>query len=200
MLKIGLTGSIGMGKSTTSNMFRDKGVPIFDADAMVHILYQKNYQGYDIIKTICPDAATGDEVDRKILSAFIMKNPHALKAIETALHPLIRDIEKEFFVQSQKNGASYIIFDIPLLYEMNASDDMDKVIVVSTSAEIQAQRVMAREDMSQEKFELILSKQLPDAEKRARADFIVDTSDGMEAAQLQVEAIIGILNKLTDKN
>lgn len=199
MLKIGLTGSIGMGKSTTSNMFRDQGVPIFDADAMVHILYQKGYQGYDIVSSICPEAATGDNVDRKILSAFIVKNPHALKAIETALHPLIREIEKEFFVQSQKNGANYIIFDIPLLYEMNASDDMDKVIVITTSAEIQAKRVMAREGMSQEKFDMILAKQLPDAEKRERADFVVDTSDGMEAAQLQVEAIIGILNKLTDK-
>lgn len=198
MLKIGLTGSIGMGKSTTAEMFKKHGVPIFDADAMVHVLYQKDYQGYDIVKSICPEAATGDAVDRKVLSAFIVDNPHALKAIEASLHPLIREIEKEFFVQSQKKGAKYVIFDIPLLFEMNAQNDMKKVIVVSTTAEIQKQRVMQREDMSQEKFTLILSKQMPDAEKRELADYIVDTSDGMEAAQQQVDVIVTILDQLAE--
>ena len=197
MLKIGLTGSIGMGKSTTSDMFKQKGVPIFDADAMVHILYQKGYQGFEIVNGLCPDATLGDAVDRKILSVFVQENPHALTAIEKQLHPLIRKIEGEFFNQSQKDGAQYIIFDIPLLYEMKSDADMDKVIVVTTTPEIQKQRVMQRDGMSEEKFEFILSKQISDVEKRARADYIVDTSDGLEAAELQVNEIIKILDRLS---
>ncbi|MGL1920453.1 MAG: dephospho-CoA kinase [Hyphomicrobiales bacterium] len=198
MLKIGLTGSIGMGKSTTSDMFKNNGVPIFDADSMVHVLYQKGYQGFDIVSTICPEATKGEQVDRAILSAFVQANPHALQAIELELHPLIRDIENEFFTQAQKDGAKYIIFDSPLLFEMKTHADMDKIIVVTTSPEIQAQRVLARDGMTQEKFDFILSKQMPDAEKRALADFIVDSSDGMDAAQLQVNEITKILNKLAE--
>lgn len=200
MLKIGLTGSIGMGKSTTSKMFNQNGVPIFDADAMVHTLYQKGYQGYDIVKSICPEAATGAQVDRAILSAFVTQNPQALKAIEEQLHPLIRKIEDEFFRQSQQEAAKYIIFDAPLLFEMNNQTDMDKVIVVTTTAEQQKQRVMQRDGMTVEKFEFLLSKQISDVEKRERADYIVDTSDGLEAAQLQVNAIIEILDKLAAKS
>ncbi|PCI86314.1 MAG: dephospho-CoA kinase [Hyphomicrobiales bacterium] len=197
MLKIGLTGSIGMGKSTTSDMFKQQGVPIFDADAMVHTLYQKGYQGYEMVASICPDATKGDEVDRQILSAFVQENPHALTAIEKQLHPLIRNIETEFFTQSLKNGAKYIIFDIPLLYEMKSDTGMDKVIVITTTPEIQRERVMQRAGMTDEKFEFLLSKQISDVEKRKRADYIVDTSDGLDAAQLQVNEIIKILDKLS---
>lgn len=197
MLKVGLTGSIGMGKSTTSKMFEQAGAPIFDADAMVHTLYQKGYQGYDIVKEICPEAATGEQVDRKLLSTFVIENPHALKAIEAALHPLIRKIEDEFFTQTQQTGAKYIIFDIPLLYEMQSDADMNKVIVVTTTPEIQKQRVMQRDDMTEEKFEFILSNQISDIEKRERADYIIDTTDGLEAAQMQVNEIIKILDSLT---
>ncbi|MBL1419526.1 MAG: dephospho-CoA kinase [Alphaproteobacteria bacterium] len=199
MLKIGLTGSIGMGKSTTSDMFKQQGVPIFDADAMVHTLYQKGYQGYEMVASICPDATKGDAVDRQILSAFVQENPHALTAIEKQLHPLIRNIEKEFFAQSLKNGAKYIIFDIPLLYEMKSNTDMDKVIVITTTPEIQRERVMQRAGMTDKKFKFLLSKQIPDVEKRTRADYIVDTSDGLDAAQLQVNEIIKILDQLSVK-
>ncbi len=195
MLKIGLTGSIGMGKSTTSNMFKQKGVPIFDADAMVHILYQKGYQGFDAIKTICPEATEGDKVDRSILSKHILKHPEDLKKIETIIHPLIRKIEKEFFNQTMQSGAKFIIFDTPLLFETNIQG-MDKVIVVTTSAETQKERVMVRDGMSEEKFNFILSKQMPDAEKRKKADYIINTSDGIEDAQRQVDTIIEELNKL----
>ncbi|NRA86201.1 MAG: dephospho-CoA kinase [Rhizobiales bacterium] len=196
MLKIGLTGSIGMGKSTTSEMFKQYGIPIFDADAMVHILYQKDYQGYDAVKAICPEATTGDNVDRVILSAHILKHPDDLKKIEKAIHPLIREIENEFFSQTQKSGAHFIIFDIPLLFEMNVGHDMDKVIVVTTSPEIQKERVMQRQSMSIEKFEFILSKQMDDTEKRKKADYIVDTSDGIESAKQQVAKIVDQINLL----
>ncbi|MBL1240422.1 MAG: dephospho-CoA kinase [OCS116 cluster bacterium] len=196
MLKIGLTGSIGMGKSTTSDMFKQKGVPIFDADAMVHTLYQKGYQGYDIVASICPEAVLGDAVDRQVLSAFVQENPHALTAIEQQLHPLIRDIETEFFSQIQQDGAKYVIFDSPLLYEMKTDEGMDKVIVVTTTPDIQRERVMQRDGMTAEKFEFILAKQISDVEKRARADYIVDTSDGLQAAELQVNEIIKILDRL----
>lgn len=199
MLKIGLTGSIGMGKTTTSEMFKQRGVPIFNADSMVHTLYQKGYQGFDIVKQICADATMGDRVDRKILSAFILDNPHALKAIEAKLHPLIKAIEQEFFVQSLESGAKFIIFDSPLLFEMHSDKDMDKIIVVTTSAEIQQHRVLARDDMNEEKLTFILSKQMPDVEKRQKADYIVDTSDSLEAAQLQVNAIVDIINGLADE-
>ena len=198
MLKIGLTGSIGMGKSTTSEMFKENGVPIFDADSMVHVLYQKGYRGFDIVASICPEATLGEQVDRTILSAFVQEHPHALKAIEEELHPLIHDIENEFFIQAEKNGAKYIIFDSPLLFEMKTNADMDKIIVVSTTPEIQAERVLARDGMSQEKFDFILSKQMPDAQKRELADYIVDTSDGLDAANLQVNEITKILNKLVE--
>jgi len=195
MLKIGLTGSIGMGKTTTANMFGQLGVPIFDADDMVHTLYQKGYQGFDIVNKICSDATKGDQVDREILSTFILKNPHALNAIEDELHPLIQAIEEQFFIDSQKSGADYIIFVIPLLFETNSGDKMDKIIVVTADTAHQKQRVMARDGMSTEKFDMINTKQLPDAEKRQLADYIVDTSDGLEAAKQQVALIHTILSQ-----
>lgn len=185
-----------MGKTTTANMFGQLGAPIFDADEMVHTLYQKGYQGFDIIKEICAPATMGDKVDRDILSAFILKNPHALNAIEAGLHPLIQAIEDQFFTDSQNSGANYIIFVIPLLFETKTSDKMDKIIVVTADEADQKQRVMARGGMSTEKFDMIIAKQLPDAEKRQLADYIVDTSDGIDVAKQQVELIDTILSQL----
>ncbi len=196
MLKVGLTGSIGMGKSATSDMFKQRNIPIYDADAMVHTLYQKGYQGFDIVKKICPSATLGDLVDRKILSAHILKHPEALTEIEQQLHPLLRAIEAEFFAQAQKSGAKFMIFDVPLLFEIGSDNAMDKNIVVSTSAKIQKQRVLERDDMSEEKFEFILSKQMPDHEKRQKADYIIDSSISLTDAMNQVDAIIANLSKL----
>lgn len=196
MFKVGLTGSIGMGKSTTANMFKNLGAPIFDADAMVHILYQQGYQGYDIVKTLCPEATTGDTVNRQILSEHILKNAEILKSIEKQLHPLIKEIETEFFLQAQNTGAKFVIFDAPLLFEIGSNEDMDKVIVVTCSEDLQKERVMSRTDMTEEKFKFILSKQIPDAVKQRKADFIIDTSQGFDNAQAQVDQIIKTLNQM----
>lgn len=196
MLKIGLTGSIAMGKSATSKMFAEQGVPIFDADAMVHVLYQKGYQGFETIKALCPEATMGNEVDRKILSAHILKNQDTLKSIEKTIHPLLREIENEFFNQSAKSGKTFIVFDVPLLFEMKSHENMDKIIVCSTTPEIQKQRAMQRDGMTQEKFEFILSKQMPDDEKKQYADYIIDTSISLEDAKQQVINVINEINKL----
>ncbi len=191
MIKIGLTGSIGMGKSTTAAMFAEQGIPVNDADAVVHDLYR----GVAVkkIAAVFPDAVTEGVVDRQKLAKNLAKNPAKFSVLEAIVHPLVRKREREFLQLQSRSGADMVVLDIPLLLETGAESRVDVVVVVSCDPETQRRRVLARPGMTAEKFEMILSRQVPDVEKRARADFVIDTGKGMEMAQAQVAEIIATL-------
>ena len=193
MLLIALTGSIGMGKSTTAKMFADAGIPVWDADAAVHKLYGPGGAGSDAIAQLVPDAVTSDGVDRSKLRAAILADKTLFKKIEAVIHPLVGQDRADFLEAARNDKADIAICDIPLLFETGGNKAFDKVVVVSAPADIQRQRVLERPGMTEEAFEAILAKQVPDAEKRAQADYIVDTSKGIEAAEKQVAEIIADL-------
>ena len=196
MIVLGLTGSIGTGKSTTSTMFRDLGVPVHDADATVHDLYGKEAVGP--VAARFPEALKDGAIDRKALSAVLAHSPDRFRELEAIIHPLVRARETAFLEVERKNGAAIVLLDIPLLYETGGEARVDKVVVVTCDPEIQRERVLARPGMTEEKFALILSRQMPDAEKRRRADFLIDTGKGLEAARKQVEEIIATLTGRRD--
>jgi dephospho-CoA kinase len=196
MIVLGLTGSIGTGKSTTAAMFRDLGVPMHDADATVHDLYRT-----DAVAPVAeqfPEALRDGVIDRKALSAILAQSPEQFGALEAIIHPLVRAREKAFLDSERKRGSSLVLLDIPLLFETGGEVRVDKVAVVTCDAQTQRQRVLARPGMTEEKFQLILSRQMPDAEKRQRADFIIDTDLGLEAARKQVEEIVESLKGRRD--
>ena len=193
MLLIALTGSIGMGKSTTAKMFADAGIPVWDADAAVHKLYGPGGAGSDAVAQLVPDAVTSDGVDRTKLRAAILADKTLFKKIEAVIHPLVGQDRTDFLEAARNDKADIAICDIPLLFETGGNKAFDKVVVVSAPADIQRQRVLERPGMTEEAFEAILAKQVPDAEKRAQADYIVDTSKGIEAAEKQVAEIIADL-------
>ena len=193
MLLIALTGSIGMGKSTTAKMFADAGIPVWDADAAVHKLYGPGGAGSDAIAQLVPDAVTSDGVDRTKLRAAILADKTLFKKIEAVIHPLVGQDRADFLEAARNDKADIAICDIPLLFETGGNKAFDKIVVVSAPADIQRQRVLERPGMTEEAFEAILAKQVPDAEKRAQADYIVDTSKGIEAAEKQVAEIIADL-------
>lgn len=188
MIVLGLTGSVGMGKSATAKMFREEGVPVFDADAAVHRLYEG--KAAPLIEAAFPGTTLNGRVDRERLSAKVVGDPDALKRIESIVHPLVREMRREFLAKAKASGAKVALLDIPLLFETESGAPVDKVVVVSAPAEVQKKRVLAREGMTEEKFQAILARQMPDAEKRRRADFIVDTSHGFDAARENVRAIL----------
>jgi dephospho-CoA kinase len=191
MIIIGLTGSIGMGKSTTSDMFRSLGVPVISADEIVHDLYSS--EAAPLIEAAFPGTTTGGVVDRQALSAKLMAAPEGFARLEAIIHPLVRAREKQFVDEAAERGEPMVLLDIPLLFETGSTGRVDTVIVVSCAPEIQRQRVMARPDMTAEKFEAILERQTPDAEKRARADYVIDTGQGLDAARAQVNDIVAEL-------
>jgi dephospho-CoA kinase len=188
MIKIGLTGSIGMGKTTTGQMFVDRGCPLHDADATVHRLYKG--AAVPLIEAVFPGTTGPMGVDRAALSSRVIGNPEAMKRLETIIHPLVRQQEREFYDQARADDIEMVVLDIPLLFETGAEDRVDVVVVVSADADTQRQRVLARPGMTVEKFEAIKAKQLPDEEKRSRADYVVDTGRGLDAAAVQVDAIL----------
>ncbi|WP_319497100.1 dephospho-CoA kinase [uncultured Cohaesibacter sp.] len=188
MIKIGLTGSIGMGKTTTGQMFVDRGCPLHDADAVVHRLYKG--AAVPLIEAEFPGTTGPLGVDRAALSSRVIGNPEAMKRLETIIHPLVRQQEREFYEQARADGIEMVVLDIPLLFETGAEDRVDVVVVVSADADTQRQRVLARPGMTVAKFEAIKAKQMPDEEKRSRADYIVDTGRGLDAAVAQVDAIL----------
>ncbi len=191
MIKIGLTGSIGMGKSTTAGLFAAEGIPVNDADAVVHALYQA--EAVAPVEAAFPGVAKDGVIDRSELGRRLAADPAGFKRLEAIVHPLVRAREESFLREQQAAGADMVVLDIPLLFETGAAERADVVVVVTCDEQIQRQRVLARPGMTAEKFELILSRQVPDAEKRARADFLIDTGEGLEATRARVKAIIAEL-------
>ncbi len=193
MIIVGLTGSIGMGKSTTSAMFQAEGVPVYDADAAVHALYAKGGAGVAPVEAAFPGVVVDGAIDRAKLSAQVVGKPEALKRLEAVVHPLVGESRKVFFEAAAAVNAPLVILDIPLLFETGGERNVAAVIVVSAPEAVQRERVMARPDMTAEKLDAILARQLPDAEKRARADIVIDTSKGLDSAREQVRAAIAKL-------
>ncbi|WP_425358022.1 dephospho-CoA kinase [Notoacmeibacter marinus] len=189
--RIGLTGSIGMGKSTTAKMFAAQGVPVHDADAVVHRLYGKGGAAVEPVGAAFPGTVRDGAIDRAALRAEVVGDDAAMKRLEAIVHPLVRAEEEAFLQQAQIDGAPFVLFDIPLLYETGGDSRMDAVVVVTAPADEQRRRVLERGTMSEAEFETILARQVPDAEKRRRARFIVDTGNGMDAARRQVRRIVG---------
>jgi dephospho-CoA kinase len=190
---LGLTGSIGMGKSTTAAMFEAEGVPVYDADAEVHRLYDRGGSAVWQVGERFPGVVVDGRVDRKALSKRVIGDPEALKRLESIVHPLLAEAREKFFLRAAEARADIVVLDIPLLYETGGEAKVDKVVVVTASPEVQRQRVMARDGMSEEKFAAILARQVPDADKRARADFVIDTGQGMDEARRQVREVIAAL-------
>ena len=188
MIKLGLTGSIGMGKSTTAQFFREAGIPVNDADQVVHELYRG--KAVAPIEIAFPGVASNGVVDRQKLADYLSRNPAKFAELEAIVHPLVRAEEQAFLVHQKEAGADLVVLDIPLLFETGGQDRVDSIVVVTCDPDIQEKRVLARPGMTREKFDMILSRQMSDSEKRRRADFIVDTGLGFEPARQAVDNII----------
>ena len=191
MFILGLTGSLGMGKSTTARFFAEEGVPVHDADAVVHRLYEG--EAVPAIEAAFPGTTEGGKVDRNKLAARVLGDSAALERLERIVHPLVQEAERRLIAAAEAGGEKVALLDIPLLFETGGDRRVDAVVVVSAPPEVQQSRVLERPGMTLEKLEAILAKQMPDAEKRRRADFIVDTSRGFEAARAQVRAILAAI-------
>jgi dephospho-CoA kinase len=191
MIVIGLTGSIGMGKSTTAGMFREEGIPVNDSDAVVHDLYRS--EAVDPVGAAFPGTVIDGVIDRPELGRQLSQQPDGFRRLEAIVHPLVRQREARFLEKQKVSGTDLVLLDIPLLFETNGENRVDTVVVVTCDPQIQRQRVLARPGMTEEKFRLILDRQMPDGEKRERADFIVDTGDGIDAARARVRQIIALL-------
>ncbi|HRO03249.1 MAG TPA: dephospho-CoA kinase [Terricaulis sp.] len=195
MIVIGLTGSIGMGKSTVAKMFAEEGAPTFDSDAAVHALYAKGGAAVAAVGAAFPGALRNGAIDRARLSPLVLDNPAALKRLEQIVHPFVRQAQVDFAEAARAEGVEAVVFDIPLLLEGKNADLFDTIVVVSAPAEVQRARVLARPGMSPEKFEQILARQMPDTEKRARADFVIDTGVSLEETRAQVRAVLDVLRE-----
>jgi dephospho-CoA kinase len=195
VIVVGLTGSIGMGKSATLAAFADLGVPVWDADAAVHRLYGPGGAGVAPVRALAPDAVGTQGVDRAKLRAAILADPALLKRVEAAIHPLVAVDRDAFLAEARADGAALAVCDIPLLFETGADAWLDQVVVVSAPVDIQHARVLGRPGMTAEALEAILARQVPDAEKRARADYIVDTGQSKDYARAQVAAILAGLRE-----
>jgi len=195
MIVIGLTGSIGMGKSTVAKMFAEEGAPTFDSDAAVHRLYAKGGAAVSAVGAAFPSAVRDGAIDRALLSPLVLDNAAALKRLEQIVHPFVRQAQVEFAEAERARGAEAVVFDIPLLLEGKNADLFDTIVVVSAPPEVQRARVLARPGMTAEKFEQILARQMPDEEKRARADFVVDTGVSLEETRAQVRAVLDVLRE-----
>ena len=188
MLILGLTGSIGMGKSTTAKLFAEAGVPVYDADAAVHKIYEG--EAAPAIEAAFPGTTVDGKVDRARLSAQVVHNPAAMKQLEQIVHPMLGASRQKFFEDAQAAGAPVVVVDVPLLFETGGEKRVDAVVVVTTTPEAQRERVLARGTMDDARLDAILARQLPDAEKRNRADFIVDTSHGLDPVRERIRDIL----------
>jgi dephospho-CoA kinase len=194
--RAGLTGSIGMGKSETAKLFARLGLPVFDADATVHALYGPGAAGTAAIAARYPDAVTANGVDRPRLAQIVAGDPSALRALEALIHPLVREAEDRFLATARARNEELVILDIPLLFETGRAKTMDAVVVVSSPEAVQRDRVLKRPGMTPEKFATILARQMPDAEKRAQADFIIETDKSLDHALAQVKRVAAELRRL----
>ena len=194
MIILGLTGSIGMGKSTTAKLFSEAGVPVYDADATVHMIYEG--EAAPAVEAAFPGTTAGGKVDRTKLSAQVVHDAAAMKRLEQIVHPMLRAYHQKFLDDAERSGAPVAVMDVPLLFETGGERRVDAVVVVTTSPEVQRQRILARDNMTSEKLDAILARQLPDAEKRQRADFVVDTSHGLDPVRARIRDILDEAGKM----
>ena len=194
---LGLTGSIGMGKSTTAKLFAEAGVPVYDADAAVHQLYEG--EAAPAIEAAFPGTTSGGKVDRPKLSARVVHDPAAIKQLEGIVHPMLGASRQKFFADAEAAKAPVVLLDIPLLFETGGEKRVDAVVVASTTPELQRERVLARGTMDEAKLDAIIAKQMPDAEKRKRADFVVDTSHGLDPVRAQIKQILAEVVKMPQR-
>lgn len=194
MIILGLTGSIGMGKSTTANMFADAGIPVYDADAAVHALYKKGPLA-DAIEAAFPGTTNETGVDRKKLGKAVLGDADKIRQLEQLVHPAVQTSEREFVAQHKLANEPLVVIDIPLLLETGGHARVDKILVVTAPFAVQEERVLSRPGMTKQQFEKILARQMPDAEKRKKADFIIDTSLGLKSAEAAVKDIISKLTQ-----
>ena len=194
---LGLTGSIGMGKSTTAKLFAEAGVPVYDADAAVHQLYEG--EAAPAIEAAFPGTTANGKVDRPKLSARVVHDPAAIRQLEQIVHPMLGASRQKFFADAEAAKAPVVVLDIPLLFETGGEKRVDAVVVVSTSPELQRKRVLERGTMDEAKLDAIIAKQTPDAEKRKRADFVVDTSHGLEPVRAQITHILAEVVKMPQR-
>lgn len=197
MIVLGLTGSIGMGKSTAGEMFAERGIPVISADEIVHALYAG--KAAPLIEAAFPGTVKDGVVDRTRLSEAVLGNEEAFRRLESIVHPLVTEERKRFVARQRAAGKPAVVLDIPLLFEGGGEDSVDKVVVVSCAPELQKERVLRRPGMTEEKFEAILARQVPDSEKRARADFVIDTSGPFDETRRQIDALVdGLIGEETN--
>jgi dephospho-CoA kinase len=194
MIVLGLTGSIGMGKSTTAKLFAEAGVPVYDADATVHKIYEG--EAAPVIEAAFPGTTANGKVDRARLSAKVVHDPAAIKRLEQIVHPMLRAYHQAFLDDAERAGAPVAVVDVPLLFETGSETRVDAVVVVTTSPETQRERILARGTMTSEALEAIMARQMPDAEKRKRADFVVDTSHGLDPVRARISDILAQVVKM----
>jgi dephospho-CoA kinase len=197
MIILGLTGSIGMGKSTTAKLFEEAGAPVYDADAAVHKIY--GGEAAPAIEAAFPGTTVNGKVDRNKLSAKVVHDPAAMKRLEQIVHPMLGASRQKFLRDAEQSGAPVAVVDVPLLFETGGEKRVDAVVVVTTTPEIQRQRILERDNMTGEKLDAILARQLPDAEKRKRADFVVDTSHGLDPVRARIRDILDQAAKMPQR-
>ena len=194
MIVIGLTGSIAMGKSTAAALFSALGIPVCESDAIVHDLYVPGGAAVEPVAKLFPGTVKDGAIDRTALAEILGRHPGGLAKLEAVVHPLVRKVQEDFLRQHRASGDAIVVLDIPLLFETGRDRDVDKVVVVSAPAAVQRQRALARPGMTEEKLALLLSRQIPDSEKRRRADFVVDSGQGVDHARAQIRAILAMLS------
>jgi dephospho-CoA kinase len=197
MIILGLTGSIGMGKSTTAKLFAEAGVPVYDADATVHRIYQG--EAVPAIEAAFPGTTSDGKVDRARLSATVVHDPAAMRRLEQIVHPMLRSYHQKFLDDAERAGAPVVVMDVPLLFETGGEKRVDAVVVVTTGPEVQRERILARGTMTAETLDAILARQTPDAEKRRRADFVVDTSHGLDPVRTRIRDILAEVVKMPQR-
>jgi dephospho-CoA kinase len=197
MMILGLTGSIGMGKSTTAKLFAEAGVPVYDADATVHRVYEG--EAVPAIEAAFPGTTSDGKVDRAKLSARVVRDPAAIQRLEQIVHPMLRSYHQKFLQDAEQAGAPVVVMDVPLLFETGGEKRVDAVVVVTTAPEVQRERILARGTMTAETLDAILVRQTPDAEKRRRADFVVDTSHGLDPVRVRIRDILAEVVKMPQR-
>jgi dephospho-CoA kinase len=197
MMILGLTGSIGMGKSTTAKLFAEAGVPVYDADATVHRIYEG--EAVPAIEAAFPGTTSDGKVDRAKLSAKVVHDPAPIQRLEQIVHPMLRSYHQKFLQDAEQAGAPVVVMDVPLLFETGGEKRVDAVVVVTTAPEVQRERILARGTMTAETLDAILARQTPDAEKRRRADFVVDTSHGLDPVRVRIRDILAEVVKMPQR-